>query len=492
MKQMKTAVIIGAGPAGVSAAYQIAAKGGGIKPVILEQSERPGGISATFEFDGCRIDLGPHRFFSKSDKVMKFWQSMLPGGTEGNFLPVERLTRIFFLRKFFDYPVKLNFNTMRNLGFMRMAKIGIDYIKACVFPIKKEKSLEDFFINRFGRELYLTFFKDYTEKVWGIKCSDISPDWGAQRVKGISIAAVIINAIGAFLEKISFIKRKKIETSLVDSFYYPEYGAGQMYEKIAENAKKAGAEIHFCKKAARIIPDGAKFKVIAEDMKDGSRTEYSADYVISTMPVKELISAMPDVPENVRQAADGLVYRDYLIAAILLKEFLLNEKAKVKDNWIYLQERDMTDGRLMDVNNFSMKMLDDESHFLLGVEYFCTEGDMVWSMDDGEIGKFSVSELAAAGIIRPEDVIKTKIFRQTKAYPAYFGTYSRFGGIRSYLDRFDNLFLAGRNGMHRYNNMDHSVLAGLTAADLIISGSKDKASLWDINTEEEYHEEKKK
>jgi protoporphyrinogen oxidase len=210
------------------------------------------------------------------------------------------------------------------------------------------------------------------------------------------------------------------------------------------------------------------------------------------MPVKELISAMPDVPENVRQAADGLVYRDYLIVAILLKEFLLNEKAKVKDNWIYLQERDMTAGRLMDVNNFSMKMLDDESHFLLGVEYFCTEGDMVWSMDDGEIGKFSVSELAAAGIIRPEDVIKTKIFRQTKAYPAYFGTYSRFGEIRSYLDGFGNLFLAGRNGMHRYNNMDHSVLAGLTAADLIISGSKDKASLWDINTEEEYHEEKKK
>ena len=159
---MKTAIIIGAGPAGVSAAYQIAAKGSGIKPVILEQSDRPGGISATFEFDSCRIDLGPHRFFSKSDRVMKFWQSMLPGGKEGNFLSIERLTRIFFLRKFFDYPVKLNFNTMRNLGFMRMAKIGIDYIKACVFPIKKEKSLEDFFINRFGRELYLTFFNNYS------------------------------------------------------------------------------------------------------------------------------------------------------------------------------------------------------------------------------------------------------------------------------------------------------------------------------------------
>lgn len=488
---MKTAIIIGAGPAGVSAAYQIASSGKDIRTIILEQSDRTGGISATFEFDGCRIDLGPHRFFSKSERVSQFWQKMLPGGEEGNFLTVERLTRIFFLRKFFDYPVKLNFNTMRNLGLIRMAKIGIDYIRACVFPIRQEKSLEDFFINRFGRELYLTFFKDYTEKVWGIRCSEISPDWGAQRVKGISIAAVIMNAFGAFLEKISFIKRKRIETSLVESFFYPEYGAGQMYGKIAENAKRHGAKLLLNKKAVRIIPNGKMFTVKAEDTITGEISEMNADYVVSTMPVKELISAMPEVPENVRSAADGLVYRDYLIAAILLYKFLLDEKHEVRDNWIYLQERDMTAGRLMDVNNFSKKMLDDEKHFLLGVEYFCTEGDRVWSMSDDEIGRFATQELATAGIIRSEDVIRTRIFRQKKAYPAYFGTYKRFGEIRSWLDGFDGLFLAGRNGMHRYNNMDHSVLAGLTAADLIISGSRDKSSLWDINTEEEYHEEKK-
>lgn len=285
------------------------------------------------------------------------------------------------------------------------------------------------------------------------------------------------------------INRKKIETSLVESFFYPEFGAGQMYEKIAAQACESGAEMLFGRNVISIVPKDNKFVITAKT--PAGTEEHEADYVFSSMPVKELINAFPAVPANVKSAANGLVYRDYILVALLLKKFHLKEKYKeVKDNWIYLQDRDMTAGRLMIMNNFSMKMLKDQNTYLLGAEYFCTEGDKIWSMADEELCSFAAQELAASGIINKEDIIQSCAYRQKKAYPAYFGTYSRFNEIKQFTDSFPNLWLIGRNGMHRYNNMDHSVLSAMTAADLMLSGNRSKKELWEINTEKEYHEEK--
>lgn len=490
---MKTAVIAGAGPAGVTAAYEILIKNEDIKPIILEASDKIGGISATYDCDGNLLDLGPHRFFSKSDRVMKFWRDICAESENKNcFLPINRLTRIFFLHKFFDYPVKLNLRTLKNLGLLRSVKIGLDYFKVCIFPIKEEKSLEDFFINRFGRELYLTFFKDYTEKVWGINCSEISPDWGAQRVKGVSINAVIWHAFTAVIEKIFGVVSSKKETSLIEKFMYPAKGAGYMYEKIASLAQEKGAEIKLNKKVMGLVSQGSSVKkVVYTDTKTGEKNTVDCDYFFSSMPVKELINCFENVPEDVKRVSEGLVYRDYLIVGILLKAFKLKEREKeVLDNWIYLQERDMVAGRLMIVNNFAMDMIKDKNNFWLGVEYFCTEGDKVWSKKDEEIAEFAVHELARAGIIRKDDVLYSKVLRQKKAYPAYFGTYGEFDKVVKFTDTMENVFLIGRNGMHRYNNMDHSVLTAMIAVDNMTEGVKNKSNIWNINTEEEYHEEK--
>jgi len=449
---MKTALIIGAGPAGLTAAFEFLKKGD-IHPIVVEQENFVGGISRTVEHNGNRMDIGGHRFFSKNNWVMEWWKTIY-----GDMMLRPRLSRILYMRKFFDYPVSLNANTIKGLGLWRMAKIGTSYLKSSLFQIKTEKNLQDFMLNRFGKELYLTFFKDYTEKVWGIPCEQISAEWGAQRIKGLSIAKTIKHAL---------FKNTK-ETSLIDEFLYPKLGPGDLWQRAANKILEMGGEIKL----------GTKIEKL-------NLKEY--DYVLSSMPIKDLINAMEDVPPNIKEIANGLVYRDFITVGVLLEKL---EIGSIKDNWIYVQESDVKVGRLQIFNNWSEYLVKDKSKIWLGMEYFANEGDDLWNMSERVFSKFAISELEKIGMAKKENVLDTVVVKVPKAYPAYFGTYNKFCELRAWLDGIDNLFLIGRNGMHRYNNMDHSMLSAKEAVKAIRYGSKDKSAIWGVNSEEDYHEGK--
>ncbi len=459
---MKTALIIGAGPAGLTAALEFLKKGD-IHPIVVEQENFVGGISRTAEYNGNRMDIGGHRFFSKNDWVMNWWKNI-----DGDMMLRPRLSRILYLRKFFDYPVQLNANTIKGLGPLRMAKIGTSYLKSSLFQIKPEKSLQDFMLNRFGKELYLTFFKDYTEKVWGIPCEQISAEWGAQRIKGLSIAKTIKHAL---------FKNTK-ETSLIDEFLYPKLGPGDLWQKAADKVLEMGGEILFDSKVVKVV--SGQWSVV------GGRS-FKPDYVLSSMPVRDLINAMDDVPQNIKEIANGLVYRDFITVGVLLDKL---EIGNIKDNWIYVQESDVKVGRLQIFNNWSEYLVKDQSKVWLGMEYFANEGDDLWNLSERVFAKFAISELEKIGIAKKSSVLDSVVLKVPKAYPAYFGTYSKFGELRAWLDGIDNLFLIGRNGMHKYNNMDHSMLSAKEAVKAIHSGSKDKSAIWNVNSEEDYHEGK--
>jgi protoporphyrinogen oxidase len=390
----KQALIIGAGPAGLTAAYELLEKTD-IKPIIFEATADIGGISKTVNYKGNRIDIGGHRFFSKSDRVMQWWQNIISleevaNTEEEKFMMVRsRLSRIFYLRKFFDYPISLNFTTLRNLGLVRILKIGFSYLRVRLFPIKPEKSLEDFFINRFGRELYLTFFKDYTEKLWGISCDKIQADWGAQRVKGLSISRAIWHGIKSIFKKDNSIDQKNTETSLIDKFLYPKFGPGQLWEEVARQIKEKGGEIYLNHEVIELngLENNIKnIKVL--DKKSGEEKKFTGDYIFSSMPVKNLIRNLQlsiPVPQEVKTVSDGLVYRDFITIGLLLDELKVKNQTKIKthnnlipDNWIYIQERDVKIGRLQIFNNWSPYMVADSDKVWLGLEYFCNEGDDFW------------------------------------------------------------------------------------------------------------------
>jgi len=460
--QKKTALIIGAGPAGLTAAVELL-KAGGVHPIVVEQESFVGGISRTAEHNGNRMDIGGHRFFSKSDWVMEWWKE-----TDGGMMTRPRLSRILYMRKFFDYPVSLNMNTIKGLGLWRMMKIGVSYLKACLFQIKPEKNLRDFMLNRFGNELYLTFFKDYTEKVWGIPCEQISAEWGAQRIKGINIAKTIKHAL---------FKNTK-ETSLIDEFLYPKLGPGDLWRKAADKVLEMGGEIVFNCKAVK-VENGRWI------MSDG--TSFEPDYVLSSMPVKDLVNIMDDAPRNVKEVANGLVYRDFIAVGVLLDKLEIGD---IKDNWIYVQENDVKVGRLQIFNNWSEHMVKDKTKVWLGMEYFANEGDELWSMDEKAFAELAVSELEKIGVAKKTSASDTVVIKVPKAYPAYFGTYGRFNEVKEWLDGIDNLFLIGRNGMHKYNNMDHSMLTAREAVNVICGKTADKSGIWKINSEEDYHETK--
>ncbi|TWT39071.1 NAD(P)/FAD-dependent oxidoreductase [Blastopirellula retiformator] len=525
------AVIIGAGPAGLTAAYELLTRSN-IKPIVLEMSDMVGGISRTINYKGNRIDIGGHRFFSKSDRVMDWWVNMLPieegakasftikyqnqtrevnnnAGGEARCLDPEktddvmlvrpRKSRIYFLRRFFDYPISLSTQTVTNLGPMRMAKIGASYMQARAFPIKDEQNLEQFFINRFGRELYLTFFKSYTEKVWGVPCDEISAAWGAQRIKGLSITKAIMHAVKKpFQKKSSDVSQKGVETSLIEQFLYPKHGPGQMWETCAKKIEELGGELHYKTKVDQLHIEGDKLVGVTVVNEQGEKRRIDGDYVFSTMPVNELIRSIDaDVPENVKEVAAGLQFRDFITVGMLVNKLKIKESTPegeqlVRDNWIYIQERDVLIGRLQIFNNWSKYLVADQNTVWLGLEYFCYENDELWKKSDEDMAELGRQELAKIDIIDADDVLDSTVIRVPKTYPAYFGTYDRFSEIREYVDSFDNLFLIGRNGMHRYNNQDHSMLAAMTAVDNICAGSTEKNNIWDVNTEQEYHEEAKK
>ena len=521
----QTAIIIGAGPAGLTAAYELLERTD-IKPVVYEATGDIGGISRTINYKGNRMDIGGHRFFSKSERVMQWWKNILgvqgkparddillgrdtsflsgngsadPEKTDEVMLIRNRLSRILFERCFYDYPVSLSIDTFRNLGLGQIVKIALSYGKARLLPIKNEESLEDFFVNRFGKELYLTFFKDYTEKVWGIGCDKIRPEWGAQRIKGLSITGAIAHAARKILGRDESVAQKGTETTLIERFFYPKFGPGQMWEAVAAIICEKGGEVHLRHKVTGLELQGNTIaQAEIKDQNTGSTITKTGQYFFSTMPVKDLIESFDsDVPAEVKQVADGLVYRDFITVGLLLKKLKIQNRTKLKtinniipDNWIYIQEPDVKLGRLQIFNNWSPYMVKDPDTVWMGLEYFCNENDELWNKPDTEFAEFGADELAQIGIIEKADVLDSVVVRVPKTYPAYFGSYDQFDVIRAFVDTIENLFLVGRNGMHRYNNQDHSMLAAMTAVDNIVEDVRSKDNIWAVNTEDEYHEEK--
>jgi len=521
----KNAIIIGAGPAGLTAAYELLQRTE-IHPIVLESEDFIGGLARTANYHGLRLDMGGHRFFSKSDRIMQWWQSFMPVQNRpscddlllGRSLPPEqvaagtldpeqsdrvmllrpRLSRIYFLRRFFNYPLSLNLETMAALGWLQTFGIGMSYLRSSVFPIRPETSLADFFTNRFGRRLYRLFFRDYTEKVWGVPCEEISAVWGAQRVKNISIRAVLQQAVKKSCGmRDRSVNQKHTESSLIEQFIYPKFGPGHFWETVADEVRRQGGEVQLRHRATQLLWDKDRIVAVKVVMPDGTARTFSADYCLSTMPVRDLIKALqPEPPQRVKIVGDGLVYRNFRTVGLLVPRLKLTNHTRRKtvnglipDTWIYIQDRSVKAGRLQVFNNWSPYLVQDWQHTVwLGVEYFCNENDDLWKLSDEQMVKLATRELEQIGVIEKNAVLDGCSFKMPDAYPAYFGTYDRFGEIQEYVDRFENLFLLGRNGMHRYNNMDHSMLTAMAAVDNIAAGVSSKENLWRINTEQEYHE----
>lgn len=519
---MKTAVIIGAGPAGLTAAYELL-KRTDIKPIVIESDKQAGGLSKTINYKGNRIDIGGHRFFSKSKKVIAWWLQFLPlypdfkdenirlryqnkdteyKSGQNNFadsdkvmLVRKRKSRIFYQKKFFDYPLRLNGKTIRNLGLQKTMRIGASYLYAKFFPARKEETLEQFFKNRFGNELYQTFFKDYTEKVWGVSCSKIPAAWGQQRVRNLNIGKMIGHAIRSVFIPDKSIHQKETNTSLIEQFLYPKYGPGQLWEAVADEITKLGGTILYNTSVTGLTGNGTD-NINSVQLKNnltGEIMNIDADYVFSSMPVKHLAQNLTNmqVPANVSKTASALEYRDFLIAGILATDLAIKNKdnSAITDNWIYIQDKNVKAGRLQLFHNWSPGMICDSRLAWIGVEYFCNENDPLWKSDDQDLINTVITEMETIGILKKDFVKDTVVIRVKKAYPSYYGAYKNFEIVRNYFDTIKNLFLIGRNGMHRYNNSDHSMLTAIAAVEAIIAGNTDKSTIWDINTEEEYHEE---
>jgi protoporphyrinogen oxidase len=556
MSQRKIAVIAGAGPAGLTAAYELLARTD-IHPVVFERTHAIGGIAQTYNYKGNRIDIGGHRFFSKDQRVMAWWFAMMPrqgkpaadtaelghdieyvaesmvrrfapdladdpiadGGTavatgvrtreekrvaadpetdDEVLLHRPRLSRIYYKRHFFPYPIGITLTVARRLGLLNTALIGLSYCKAQLTPKKDETFLDGFFINRFGRRLYETFFRDYTEKVWGVRCDEIRADWGAQRVKGLSLKKAVVHAVRDLLSSDFKKAQEERETSLITRFFYPKLGPGQMWEIVAREVTSAGGEIHFGHRVVGVgTDDGQVTDVEVEEIATGVRTRVPCDYFFSTMPVQELVKQIaPPPPEPVREVAAGLVYRDFLTVGLLLRKLHVQVKgsqpaASVQDNWIYVQDGGVQVGRIQLFNNWSPYMVADRKNTVwIGLEYFVDEHDVLWETADDALIALGTRELERIGFIKKDDVLDGCVLRMPKAYPAYFGTYDRLDVVRDWTTTIPNLFLVGRNGMHRYNNQDHSMLTAMMAVDNIIEGRTDHSNLWDVNLDMAYHEEK--
>ena len=488
----KVVAIAGAGPAGLTLAYELAVKAKNIRPILFEASSSIGGLSRTVPFMGNRIDIGGHRFFSKHPRVLRRWEEI----KECKMMQRRRVSRIYYLRKFFDYPVSLTLHTLKSLGLLRTLRGGLGFLAARLRP-REERNLEDFYINRFGAPLYRMFFEDYTEKVWGIHPSKLGAEWGAQRVKGLSVTAVIKDMLMKWLG----IKEKyTVETSLIEQFTYPKHGPGEYWEATAHEITEAGGEL-LLDHPVKYVNIGRNGKVESITVTDAEGNEESVmcDYFASSIPLRDLIKSIRgiEIPEEVKDAARELPYRDFITVGLLVSELAIKEKGDgldqhrklIPDTWIYVQERGVKLGRLQIFNNWSPYMVKDaENTVWIGLEYFCNEGDPLWEMSDSEFINMAITELESIGFIEKDKVLESIRIKVPKAYPGYFGGYSRIEKIREFLDTIPNLFCIGRNGQHRYNNMDHSMLTAMEAADCIISGSTDKSHIWNVNTEQDYHE----
>jgi protoporphyrinogen oxidase len=543
---MKTAVIAGAGPAGLTAAYELL-KRSDIKPIVFEQSGTLGGLAQTRNYKGNRIDLGGHRFFSKSDRVMNWWLNILPlqgapaADTAKNSFEIafareviqevltaepaspghkthtvrrpapdpehedevmllrRRLSRIFYRGNFLPYPLGITLLVARRLGLWNTFLIFLSYVRARVFPLKDETYLDAFFINRFGRRLYRTFFRDYTEKVWGLPCSQIRADWGAQRVKGLSLKRAVSHAVRDLLGGDFQKAQRERETSLITQFFYPKLGPGQMWETVARQVQQCGGDIFLQHRITGVhLANGKVRAVTVEHTQTNAIRQVECDYFFSTMPIKHLIGATtPPPPAEVQKVARELVYRDFLTVGLLLRKLHVRERGKppaptVPDNWIYIQSPGVLVGRVQIFNNWSPYLVANPKDTVwVGLEYFVNEGNALWTMPDKDLIAFATREMQAIGMADPSDVLDGHVVRMLQAYPAYFGSYPQLDVVRRYVDTIPNLFLIGRNGMHRYNNQDHSMLTAMIAVDNILEGRTDKTNIWDVNLEEVYHEQDK-
>ncbi len=516
--RMKRVFVVGAGPAGLTAAYELLSKSKDYSVTVLEETLSIGGISRTVNYKGNRMDMGGHRFFSKDARVNEWWQKMLPlqgapskddialnrsvslkeGGPDPEkedrvMLRRQRVSRIFFNQKFFDYPISLKPETFINMGISDTFLAGFSYLKALLFK-REEKSLEDFYINRFGKKLYAMFFERYTENLWGRHPSQIDPSWGAQRVKGVSIMAVLKNALFGKL----LAKKGKVETSLINEFSYPKYGPGQLWETTASQIESLGGKVILGARVKKIsLSDDKKISSIVYE-KEGKDFSVDCDYLISSMPLKDLLCGMNDVPPEILEIAKGLPYRDYMTVGVLVPKLLLKNKTKFKtvsnivpDDWVYVHDRAVKMGRFQIYNNWSPYMVKDlENTVWVGLEYFCNEGDELWSLADEAFAKMAVEEMTKIKLIAsPSDVLDSHVERVKKAYPAYFDTYSQIDSLVDWLKKIPNLFCVGRNGQHRYNNIDHSMLSSFVAVNDLLSGTENHDNVWSVNTEKDYCEE---
>ena len=515
---MKKVVIIGAGPAGLTAGYHLLKSSKDYEVVIIEKDNQVGGISKTILYDGNRMDLGGHRFFTKDKEVDDIWKEILPVQGKGSyddiklkkdknfakkgpnpekedkvFLIRNRVSRIFYDNKFFDYPVKLNFNTIKNLGFIKMMESGFSYFKT-YFVKKDESNLENFYINRFGKKLYSIFFKGYTEKLWGRSPKDIDSSWGSQRVKGLSIREVLKDFFFKLFKK----DNKNKETSLIEEFYYPKYGPGQMYEEMERLFVKMGGKVLKNYNVIKVNNKDSKIVSVKCKCKNGVE-EIKGDIFISSMPIKDLVNDMNSVPKRIKEIANGLPYRDFVTLGLILDKLKIKNKTKINtlnniipDCWIYVQSDEVKLGRIQVFNNWSPYLVKDADNTIsLGLEYFCNENDDFWNLSDEDIKNKGIKELREMGIIDDNShVLNYNVKRVEKAYPAYFDSYVYFDKIKDYINKFDNLYCIGRNGQHRYNNMDHSMKTATICIDNILNGVKSRDNIWEVNTDKEYHEEK--
>jgi protoporphyrinogen oxidase len=462
----KSFLIIGAGPAGLTAAHELLKYQK--KPIVLEQCQHVGGISRTEIYKGYRFDIGGHRFYTKNQEINKLWHDMLGPA----FGTVKRLSRIYYNQHYFHYPLKLG-NTLKNLGFVESARILISYLLVKLWPCHEETTFEHWVINRFGRRLYDTFFKVYTEKVWGIPCDQIQAEWAAQRIKGLSFKSVIMNALGNGTQNAH---------TLIDEFHYPQLGPGMMWEAFQTQIQQAGGQVQLGTRAKRIRHEAHRIKhVIAHN---GTETiELPVEQLISTLPISELIKQLdPAPPFEVLQAAHGLKYRAFVLVGLIL------DKADIfPDNWIYIHDPSVKVGRIQNFKNWSPNMVADPNKTSLGMEYFCDEGDEIWTQSDEKLIALAMQEVCQLGFICTDKIEAGYVIRQPKAYPVYDAQYQKhLQIIQDFLTPFDNLQTIGRNGMHRYNNMDHSMLMGLLAARNIMG---EKNDLWRENTDQAYYED---
>jgi protoporphyrinogen oxidase len=514
-------LIIGAGPAGLSAAHKLSQQKD-TEIIIWEKNSQVGGLARTLSHQGFLFDLGPHRFFTKNDEINEFWENILPlqGKSSAEdlkwkknnqlsdrpdapdpekdnrvMLSKNRLTRMFFKQKFFDYPLKLNAENLLKLGPINCLFIGLSYLQIKLFPRQPEINLEDFYINRFGKKLYQFFFKDYTEKVWGVPCKNIPKEWGAQRVKDLSLTKMISN----FIKSALGLKNNNQQTSLIDKFTYPKYGAGHFYQTLADSLLQAGVKIELNTELKELKHENGLIKSVSGEKTNGQKIILEEiSNVISTMPIKELVTSLsPQSPKEISIITEALPYRNSIIVAILYKKLSINNETKIltraniiPDHWIYIHESGVDMVRISLFNNFSEFMLGDKNLPWMSLEYCCNESDAIWKQTDALIIEKAKIELEKMGLANYNDFITAKVEKIEKSYPAYFGSYAEFPKIKEYLDKFTNLFPTGRNGQHKYNNMDHSIACGFEAANLIIQNKKDKNFLWSINTDTEYQEKK--